>query len=171
MKDIKIRSLRRNNYLKQINNAKYQTKLTTKSYKLTVWVGVFGGILCKLKTETHKVKTRIQRNLLVPWVPETFHAPFPVSVKSSCLVTRAKSIFWRSWHRPCRPEATHGEKTSGIQGIYARICSYNLGHLPSFPYSNSQSKNLRENKFRSCTSPPPSLKMFDLKGNIKNSFH
>ena len=118
MKDIKIRSLRRNNYLKQINNAKYQTKLTTKSYKLTVWVGVFGGILCKLKTETHKVKNRILRNLLVPWVPETFHARFPVSVK--CLVTCAKNIFWRSQHRPCRPEATHGEKKSLALRVFTR---------------------------------------------------
>ena len=146
MKDIKIRSLRRNNYLKQINNAKYQTKLTTKSYKLTVWVGVFGGILCKLKTETHKVKNRIQRNLLVPWVPETFHARFPVSVK--CLVTCAKNIFWRSQHRPCRPEATHGEKNLWYPG-YLRENLFIQSRTPSFTAMQKQPKK----KFKGKKNP------------------
>ena len=72
---------------------------------------------------------------------------------------------------PVAPKQPMGKKTSGTQGIYARICSYNLGHLPSLPCRNSQRKNLREKKILSCTSPTTSPKMFDLKGNIRNSFH
>ena len=146
MKDIRSQKFETEQTLKINKQCNISNKTNPQSYKLTVWVGVFGGILCKLKTETHKVKNRIQRNLLVPWVPETFHARFPVSVK--CIVTCAKNIFWRSQHRPCRPEATHGEKNLWYPG-YLRENLFIQSRTPSFTAMQKQPKK----KFKGKKNP------------------
>ena len=58
-------------------------------------------------------------SLLLPWVPEAFHARFPVSVKSSSLVSSAfgrRHVGLRPTRHPPKVPRRTREKTSGTQG-------------------------------------------------------
>ena len=87
---------------------------------------------------------------LIPWVPETFHARFPVSIKSSrgfaarVFGLRPKTCWdvLACGRHPAKAPPRTREKTSGTQGIYRKVIftifrkafapprkPYRIGHL------------------------------------------
>ena len=80
----------------------------------------------------------------VPWVPETFHARFPVSVKS---YKWPESFFWRlrrsfsaegvsaCGRHPAKAPRRTREKTSGTQGRFCPTSTYI--YLPTFAKAKS----------------------------------
>ena len=170
MKDIKSQKFETEQTLKINKQCNISNKTNPqKAINLLSGSAYLEGSFVNWKQKRTKLKIEFNGIYLSPGCQRLFMRGF--RFRSNALWPARKTFSGGRNIGPVAPKQLMGKKTSSTQGIYARICSYNLGHLPSLPCRNSQRKNLREKKFLSCTSPPTSPKMFDLKGNIRNSFH
>ena len=157
MKDIKSQKFETEQTLKINKQCNISNKTNPqKAINLLSGSAYLEGSFVNWKQKRTKLKIEFNGIYLSPGCQRLFMHGF--RFRSNVLWPARKTFSGGRNIGPVAPKQLMEKKTSGTQGIYARICSYNLGHLPSLPCRNSQRKNLREKKSSHAQAHPPPLR-------------